>query len=80
MVRRTQEGYSPFKDDKPKDTENSPFEASSVLVVKASVKPLTVFEKRFSSTFLKEAMLAGGKRLSPTESKMRPGIEQSEDD
>ena len=25
----------PFKDDKPKDTENSPFEASSVLVVKA---------------------------------------------
>jgi len=34
-VRRTQEGYSPFKDDKPKDTENSPFEASSVLVVKA---------------------------------------------
>jgi len=35
-VRRTQEGYSPFKDDKPKDTENSPFEASSVLVVKAN--------------------------------------------
>ena len=35
-MRRTQEGYSPFKDDKPKDTENSPFEASSVLVVKAS--------------------------------------------
>ena len=34
-MRRTQEGYSPFKDDKPKDTENSPFEASSVLVVKA---------------------------------------------
>ena len=27
---------TPFKDDKPKDTENSPFEASSVLVVKAS--------------------------------------------
>ena len=26
---------TPFKDDKPKDTENSPFEASSVLVVKA---------------------------------------------
>ena len=25
----------PFKDDKAKDTENSPFEASSVLVVKA---------------------------------------------
>ena len=29
---------TPFKDDKPKDTENSPFEASSVLVVKASMK------------------------------------------
>ena len=27
---------TPFKDDKPKDTENSPFEASSVLVVKAT--------------------------------------------
>ena len=26
---------TPFKDDKLKDTENSPFEASSVLVVKA---------------------------------------------
>ena len=26
----------PFKDDKPKDTKNSPFEASSVLVVKAT--------------------------------------------
>jgi len=25
----------PFKDDKPKDAKNSPFEASSVLVVKA---------------------------------------------
>ena len=37
-MRRTQEGYSPFKDDKPKDTENSPFEASSVLVVKANIK------------------------------------------
>ena len=36
-MRRTQEGYSPFKDDKPKDTENSPFEASSVLVVKANI-------------------------------------------
>jgi len=40
-VRRTQEGYSPFKDDKPKDTENSPFEASSVLVVKARINELT---------------------------------------
>ena len=36
-MRRTQEGYSPFKDDKTKDTENSPFEASSVLVVKAII-------------------------------------------
>ena len=27
----------PFKDDKPKDAENSSFEASSVLVVKAKV-------------------------------------------
>jgi len=27
----------PFKDDKEKDTENSPFEASLVLVVKAKV-------------------------------------------
>ena len=27
---------TPFKDDKPKDAENSPFEASSVLVVKAN--------------------------------------------
>ncbi len=37
-MRRTQEGYSPFKDDKAKDTENSPFEASSVLVAKAKFK------------------------------------------
>ena len=29
---------SPFKDDNPKDTENSPFEAYSLLVVKASRK------------------------------------------
>ena len=28
---------SPFKDDNPKDTENSTFEASSLLVVKASL-------------------------------------------
>ena len=28
----------------------------------------------------KGAMLSGGERLSPTESKMRPGIEQIEDD
>ena len=27
---------SPFKDDNPKDTENSTFEASSLLVVKAN--------------------------------------------
>ena len=37
-MRRTQEGYLPFKDNKPKDAENSSFEASSVLVVKASLK------------------------------------------
>ena len=43
-MRRTQEGYSPFKDDKPKDTENSPFEASSVLVVKATLYG-TFFQK-----------------------------------
>ena len=36
-MRRTQEGYSPFRDDKPKDTQNSPFQASSVLVVKANL-------------------------------------------
>ena len=29
---------TPFKDDKPKDAKNSPFEASSVLVVKANCK------------------------------------------
>lgn len=34
-MRRTQEGYSPFKNDKPKDAKNSPFDASSMLVVKA---------------------------------------------
>ena len=39
-MRRTQEGYSPFKDDKAKDTENSPFEASSVLVAKANISAL----------------------------------------
>lgn len=27
----------PFKDDNPKDTENSPFEAFSVLVVKTNL-------------------------------------------
>ena len=32
---------TPFKDDKPKDTGNSPFEASSVLVVKATFKTNT---------------------------------------
>ena len=36
-MRRTQEGYSPFKDDKPKYTENSRFEASSVLIDKAYI-------------------------------------------
>ena len=34
-MRRTREGYLPFKDDKPKYSKNSRFEASSVLVVKA---------------------------------------------
>jgi hypothetical protein len=29
--------HKPFEDDKPKDAENSPFDASSVLVVKASL-------------------------------------------
>ena len=31
---------SPFKDDNPKDTENSTFEASSLLVVKARIRLL----------------------------------------
>ncbi len=31
---------TPFKDDKAKDAENAPFEASSVLVVKANFFPL----------------------------------------
>ena len=35
-MRRTKEGFVPLEDDKPKDTVNSPFEASSVLVVKAT--------------------------------------------
>ena len=35
-MRRTQEGLLPFKDDKTKCTENSQFEAASVLVVKAT--------------------------------------------
>ena len=33
----------PFKDDKPKDTKISPFEASSVLVVKATKYQLLAF-------------------------------------
>ena len=36
---------TPFKDDKPKDTENSPFEASSVLVVKATHQRQLVMQK-----------------------------------
>ena len=32
------ERLTPLKDDKPKDAENSPLEASSVLVVKAILK------------------------------------------
>ena len=35
---------TPFKDDKPKDAENSPFEASSVLVVKAIETPHMFFD------------------------------------
>ena len=35
-MRRKQEGYLPFNDDKPKDAENPPFKASSLLVVKAT--------------------------------------------
>ena len=35
-MRRKQEGYLPFNDDKPKYAENPPFEASSLLVVKAT--------------------------------------------
>ena len=35
---------TPFKDDKPKDAENSPFEASSVLVVKAKLYKLGFIE------------------------------------
>ena len=37
-MRRTKEGFVPFEDDKLKDAENSPFEAPSVLVVKANPK------------------------------------------
>ncbi len=44
-MRRMQEGYSPFKDDKAKDTENSPFEASSVSVVKAKAFELIIQKK-----------------------------------
>ena len=41
-MRRTQEGFVPFKDDKAKDTENSQFEAPSVLVAKANLKPSAI--------------------------------------
>ena len=37
-MRRAKEGFVPLEDDKPKDTVNSPFEAPSVLVVKANPK------------------------------------------
>ena len=57
-MRRTQEGYSPFKDDKPKDTENSPFEASSVLVVKAKTK--TVYKKAVMPSSLSKGVIAYG--------------------
>jgi len=70
-VRRTQEGYSPVKDDKPKDTENSPFEASSVLVVKAMIGKISHGQKiinlikskhgvdlmKFDETFLQNNIL-----------------------
>ena len=36
---------SPFKDDNPKDTENSTFEASSLLVVKAKQLKKQMFEQ-----------------------------------
>ena len=52
-MRRTQEGYSPFKDDKPKDTENSPFEASSVLVVKAKIYSVGTFGGAGANTLAK---------------------------
>ena len=42
-MRRTKEGFVPLEDDKPKDTENSPFEAPSVLVVKATKYRLLAF-------------------------------------
>ena len=42
-MRRTKEGFVPLEDDKPKDTVNSPFEASSVLVVKATKFQLLSF-------------------------------------
>ena len=46
----------PFKDDKPKDAENSSFEASSVLVVKAKVwaeQKGNIIWKAFSFSTLK---------------------------
>ena len=36
-MRENEGRLSPFEFDNPKDAENSPFEASSVLVVKANV-------------------------------------------
>ena len=37
-MRRKQEGYLPFNDDKPKYAENPAFEASALLVVKANTE------------------------------------------
>ena len=53
---------TPFKDDKPKDTENSPFEASSVLVVKAKT-PLCGFDSTtaFDRVFLSHTGISPSK-------------------
>ncbi len=42
-MRRTQEGFVPFKDDKTKYTENSQLEARSALIVKASIYQINAF-------------------------------------
>ena len=55
-MRRTKEGFVPSKDDKPKDAENSPFEASSVLGVKANRRGFersTVFAANSTQYYVK---------------------------
>ena len=56
---------SPFKDDNPKDTENSTFEASSLLVVKARAMPENekppAMRVVFYSNFLKMLYLSNAK-------------------